>query len=279
MLCNIRESGCRLRLFLFIGLPAEYKDGFAFGGEAVTGTFHCNDRFCIAVCFTDGTEQALCCQLQHFAFTKGQRHQIRFSCADGGDDGVVVGHFLVVAHLFCVDSRGRYHTADSGGRRNKAADAVLHILGQKAAVCTGVGTKLLFIEGLEIIKGLLGGVAQDTVCITLERGQIIECWGFFCLFLALHRFHGCRFPFAGVGNAVCGFSVLHSVCRGDKAAIKLYRVERFRDKCGNIRFPLYQQRQRWGHDAPDVQGAPISKGEVPCSVDTHQPVGLCTAEG
>ncbi len=242
-------------------------------------TFHCNDRFCIAVCFADGTEQALCCQLQHFAFTKGQRHQIRFSCADGGDDGVVVGHFFVVAHLFCVDSRGRCHTTDSGSRRNKAADTVLHILGQKAAVCTGVGTELLFIEGLEIIKGLLGGVAQDAVCITLECGQIVERRGFFCLFLSLHKFHDCRFPFAGVGNTVCGFSVLHSVCRGDKAAIKLYRVERFRDKCGNIRFPLYQQRQRWGHDAPDVQGAPISKGEVPGSVDTHQPVGLCTAEG
>ena len=133
---------------------------------------------------------------------------------------MVIGHFLVVAHLFCVDSRGRCHTTDSGGRRNKAADAVLHILGQKAAVCTGVGTELLFIEGLEIIKGLLGGVAQDAVCITLERGKIIECWGFFCLFLSLHRFHDCRFTLAGVGNTVCGFSVLHSVCRGDKAAIK-----------------------------------------------------------
>ena len=277
MLRNFREGGCRFRLFLFVGLPAGDKDGLALGGEAVTGTFHRNDRFRIAVCLADGAEQTFCRQLQHFAFPQGQRHQIGFSCAYGGDDGVVVGHFIVVAHLFCVDGRGRYHTTDSGGRRNKAADAVLHILGQKAAVCTGVGTELLFIEGLEIIKGLLGGVAQDAVCITLERGQIVERRGFFCLFLSLHGFHGCRFTLAGVGNAVCGFSVLHSVCRGDKAAIKLYRVERFRDKCGNIRFPLYQQRQRWGHDTPDIQGASVSKGEVPGSIDAYQPIGLCAA--
>ena len=239
MLCNIREGGCRFRLFLFVALPAGSKNGLALGGETVTCTFHRNDRFRIAVCFADGTEQALCRQLQHFAFPQGQRHQIRFSCADGGDDGVVVGHFLVVTHLFCMDGRGRCHTTDSGGRRNKAADTVLHILGQKAAVGTGISTELLLIEGLEIIKGLLGGVAQDAVCIALECSQIVERRGFFCFFLSLHGFHGCCFTLAGVGNAVCGFSVLHSVCRGDKAAIKLYRVERFRDKCGNIRFPLY----------------------------------------
>ena len=34
-----------------IALPAGSKDGFALGGEALTGTVHRSDRFCVAMWF------------------------------------------------------------------------------------------------------------------------------------------------------------------------------------------------------------------------------------
>ena len=110
---------------------------------------------------------------------------------------------------------------------------------------------------MEIVEGLLGGVAENTVGVALEGGQIVERGRFLGLFLALHAFDDYCLALAGVGDGIGILSVLHSVCRGGKAAIELDGAERFCHKCGDLRLALYQQRQRGRHDAPNVQCAAI----------------------
>ena len=279
MLRHHRQRGRCLRLLLLIALPAGSKNGFALGGEALTGTVQRNDRFCIAVGFIHGTKQALCRQLQHLTFAQRQRGHIYLFRADGGDDGVVIGDFFTAAYLFGADGRRLVHAADSGSGGDKAGDAALHIVGQEAAVGARVGTELLFIERLEIVEGLLGGIAENTVGVALEGGQVVERGRFLGFFLALHAFDRCCLALAGVGDGIGGLFVLYSVCRGGKAAIKLNGVERLCHKCGDLRLTLYQQRQRGRHDAPDVQRAAIRQGKIPCGVDAHQPISLGAAEG
>ena len=274
-----RQRGRCLRLLLLIALPAGSKNGFALGGEALTGTVHRNDRFCVAVGFIYGTEQAPCRQLQHLAFAQRQRGHVYLFRADGRDNSVVIGNFFAAAYLFGADGRRLLHAADSGSGGDKAGDAALHIVGQEAAVGARVGTELLFIERLEIVEGLLRGIAEDAVGVALESGQVIECGRSLGLFFSFHAFDHRRLALAGIGDSVGVLSVLHSVCCGRKAAIKLDGVERFCHKCGDLRLTLYQQRQRGRHDAPDVQCAAIRQGEIPCGVDAYQPIGLGAAEG
>ena len=192
---------------------------------------------------------------------------------------MVIGDFFTAAYLLGADGRRLLRAADSGSGGDKSGDAALHIVGQEAAVGARVGAELLFIERLEIVEGLLGGVAENTVGVALEGGQVIERGGFLGLFLAFYAFDRCRLALAGIGDGVGILSVLHSVCRGGKAAIELNGVERFCRKCGDLRLALYQQRQRGRHDAPNVQCAAIRQGEIPRGVDTNQPIGLGAAEG
>lgn len=96
MLRHYRQRGRCLCLLLLIALPAGSKDGFALGGEALTGTVHRNDRFCVAMWFIHRTKQAPCRQLQHLAFAQRQRGYIYLFRADGGNNGVVIGDFLLL---------------------------------------------------------------------------------------------------------------------------------------------------------------------------------------
>ena len=229
--------------------------------------------------FIHRTKQALCRQLQHLALTQRQRGHVYLSRADGGDNGVVIGNFFAAAHLFGADGLRLFHAADSGSGGNKAGDAALHIVSQIAAVGSRVGTELLFIERLEIVEGLLRGVAENAVGIALEGGQVVERGRFLGFFLALHAFDRCCLALAGVGDGIGGLFVLYSVCRGGKVAIKLNGVERLCHKRGDLRLTLYQQRQRGRHDAPNVQRAAIRQGEIPRGVDTNQPISLGAAQG
>ena len=279
MLRHHRQRGRCLRLLLLIALPAGSKNGFALGGKALTGTVQRNDCFRIAVGLIHRSKQALCRQLQHLSFAQRQRGHVYLFRADGRDNGVVVGDFFAAAYLLGADGLRLLHAADSGSGGNKAGDAALHIVSQIAAVGSRVGTELLFIEGLEIIEGLLRGVAENAVGVALERGQVIEGGRFLRLFLALHAFDRCCLALAGVGDSIGVLSVLHPVCRGGKAAIEPDGVERFCHKCGDLRLTLHQQRQRGRHDAPDVQRAAIRQGEIPRGVDTNQPISLGAAQG
>ena len=156
--------------------------------------------------------------------------------------------------------KGKTAVVKSVERKEKSEKApalydltALHIVGQEAAVGARVGTELLFIERLEIVEGLLGGVAENTVGVALEGGQIVERGRFLGLFLAPHAFDDYCLALAGVGDGIGILSVLHSVCRGGKAAIELDGAERFCHKCGEL-YPIISIRTR--RQEPCVRNGP-----------------------
>ena len=92
---------------------------------------------------------------------------------------MVVGHFAAVYHLGGVYREGLAHHEGqrTGHGGAEGGQALRHILGQIAAVRSGVGCQPLLIEGLEIVKGLLCGVVKEAVGLPLEGGQVIELRG------------------------------------------------------------------------------------------------------
>ncbi len=106
---------------------------------------------------------------------------------------MVVGHFLVVDDLGGITGNRRMPLCETASPRQPAApapvDSSCHIRGQIAAVSTGIGAELLFIQALQIVQGLLGGEPKQPVGIPLEGGQVIEGRRLFGFFLAPHLFH------------------------------------------------------------------------------------------
>ena len=126
---------------------------------------------------------------------------------------------------------------------------------------------------------MLRCVAENTVRIALERGQIIERGRFFGSFFLLDTFHRSRLTGAGVGKLRCASFVLALFRYGRyAAAIKLHRVKRLCAERADLCLTLHQQRQRWGENTPDIQRAMVKHGKEPCGVDAHQPIRLGAAE-
>ena len=101
---------------------------------------------------------------------------------------MVVGHFAVICYPVNVRLSG---VAFSKGHivtppQDQGSGGCLHILGQILAVGTGIGRQLFLIEGLQVVKGLLGGVAVDTVSFPLHGRLMIEAGRLFGLYLLFH---------------------------------------------------------------------------------------------
>ena len=192
---------------------------------------------------------------------------------------MMVADLGAVHHLLGADLLRRGHLADGGGNGGIGRNGSLHIVGEIPGIGAGIGAELFLIQGLEIVKGLLGGVAEDAVGVALEGSQVIEGGRFFGLLPALYRFDGGRLPLAGGGNLLGLLFFLIPLGRGGSVAHgKLDGVERLGLKRADLCLALHQQRQRRRHDAPHIQGAVIEDGEQSRSVDAHQPVGLGAAE-
>ncbi len=261
------------------GPPAHNQHRFALDGEAVPAALHCHGGLGIPMGRTDRPDQPQGHQPQHFMLPHGQGGEVGGGGVFGGDDGVVVADLSAVAHLGGQHRPRHLHTADHSGGRRQDGDAPLHIVRQIPAVRPGVSTQLFFIEGLQIVQRLLGGVAQDTVGVPLEGGQVVEGRGTLGFLFPLHRLDGGGATLTGGGD---GGGVLFSADplpgEGHAAAGQLHRVERLRLKGGDLRLPLGDHRQRGGHDPPDVQRPAIQQGEQPGGVDAHQPIRLLATQ-
>ena len=66
---------------------------------------------------------------------------------------------------------------------------------------------------------------------------------------------------------------------GKTGQLQRHGIKGNRLKGVDLSFSLNNKRQRRGHHAPDVEGSVIQHGKKPCRIDSHQPVGLGTAEG
>ena len=193
---------------------------------------------------------------------------------------MVVADLAAVADLSCVHTLRRGCFADGSGNGHKLRHRGFQIVGEEAAVRAGVGAELLFIEGLQVIKRLLCGIAQRAVGLPLEGGQVVEPGRVLRFFRALHRPDRDRLTGAGGGKSVRLRFFFELFGHGGKiAAAKIYRVKGFRAERPDLRLPLDDKRQRGRHDAPHVEGAVVQHRKEPCGVDAHQPVRAGAAEG
>ena len=276
---QLRQRGVLLFLREIL-LPAGIKDSSSLGGELGAAALQRNCGFRIAVCVADRTEKLPCHKAQNIALSQRQDGGIRLARAGGRKDSVVVADLAAVADLPCVYALRRGCFADGGGNGCKLRHGGFQIIGEEAAVRAGIGAELLFIEGLQVIKRLLGGIAQRAVGIPLEGGQVIEPGRVLRFFRALHRPDRDQLTGAGGGEGVRLHFLFELFGHGGKiAAAKIYRVKGFRAERPDLRLPLDDERQRRGQHAPHVEGAVVQHRKEPCGVDAHQPVRAGAAEG
>ena len=276
---QLRQRG--VLLFLReIPLPAGIKDGFALGGELGTAALQRNCGFRIAVCIADRPEKLPRHKAQKLALAQRQDGGIRLARAGGREDGVVVADLAAVADLSCVHALRCGGFADGGSNGHKLRHGGFQIVGEEAAVRAGIGAELFLVEGLQVVKRLLCGVAEAAVGLPLERGQVIEPGRVLRFLRALHRLDRDRLTGAGGGEGVRLRFLFELFGHGGKiAAAKIYRVKGFRAERPDLRLPLDDERQRGRHDAPHVQSAVVEDGKQARGVDAHQPVRAGAAEG
>ena len=95
----------------------------------------------------------------------------------------------------------------------------------------------------------------------------------------LHLFDCDSCTLAGFFQLLCACSVTHALPGyGKTGQLQHHGIKGNLLKGVDLSFSLDNKRQRWGHHAPDVEGAVIQHGKKPCGIDPHQPVGLGTAE-
>ena len=276
---QLRQRG--VLLFLReIPLPAGNEGGSALDGEYSTAALQCNGGFCIAVGVADRTEKLPCHKAQKLALAQRQDGGIRLARAGGGKNGVVVADLAAVADLPCVHTPRRGGFTDGGSNGHKLRHRGFQIVGEKAAVRAGIGAELFLVEGLQVIKRLLCGIAEAAVGLPLEGGQVVEPGRVLRFLRALHRLDRDRLTGAGGGKSVRLRFLFELFGHGGKiAAAKIYRVKGFRAERPDLRLPLDDERQRGRHDAPNIQGAVVQHRKEPCGVDAHQPVRAGAAEG
>ena len=229
-----------------------------------------------------GAHQTQGHQLQHRFFSRRKGRKVCILEISGRDYCVVVGYFLIVDYRLRItgngDSFAKRHSI--GNQIHQHRQAVCHIASQIAAVSTGIGAELLFIQALQIVQGLLGCKSKQAVGISLQSSQVIEGRRLFGLFLALHLFDCDICTLTGFFQLLSSSLIRHALPGyGKTGQLQRHGIKGNRLKGVDLSFSLNNKRQRRGHHAPDVEGSVIQHGKKPCRIDPHQPVGLGTAEG
>ena len=199
--------------------------------------------------FAHGAQQAGGDHGEDVPLPGGQGGEVGHGDLRRRDDGVVVGHLGAVHHLGGIHQEGQPLHAGQHPRHSLAqrGQAARHIIRQIPAVRPGIGSQPFFIEGLEIIKGLLGGVAEQPVGLPLEGGQVIQLGGPFRPLCLFHTCHCDRCAQAGPPQLLrLRFGLDPPACRRQSLQLQLHRVEFLLLKAGNGRFPLHQEGQRGG---------------------------------
>ena len=233
---------------------------FSFGGKLPTGTIGSYNRFRINVGLGYGAQQTQGYQLQYRLFSRWKGRKICILEISGRDYCVVVGYFLIVDDLSCIAGNGdpfaKRHSV--GNQIHQHRQAVCHIAGQIAAVSTGIGAELLFIQTLQIVQGLLGCKSKQAVSISLQSSQVIEGRRLFGLFLALYFFDCDSCTLTGFFQLLCACSVTHTLPGHGKAGqLQRHGIKGNRLKGVDLSFSLNNKRQCRGHHTPDVEGAVV----------------------
>ena len=108
----------------------------------------------------------------------GQSFQIGLQHTAGGQDGVVVGDFFPVDGAPCPGHSLRHIFRGNVEKTFQLLGQFLQhflvIVGDIAAISSGVSGKFLLIKALCIVQRLLCAVPQQTVSVTLKSGQVVQ---------------------------------------------------------------------------------------------------------
>ena len=155
---------------------------------------------------------------------------------------------------------------------------VCHIVCQVSAVGSGISDQFLFIEILGVIQGLLCRIAQHTVGISLQTGQIIERRRLFTFLLA---FGLCDHSGRAISADCFGIRLLFEAftyCR-KSTQINLNRVKGFRFETGNGSFTHDCHCKGGSHDSTNIQGLPIKGRKKSSSINANNPVSSLSTQG
>ena len=101
----------------------------------------------------------------------------------GGYDGVVVGDFGGVEHLFALFEGGAHKGLDEGGIGQEALEDAgafgIDVVGEVGGIDTGVGGDLFLVEALDVFEGFVGREGEFFVAFDLEAGEVEEAEGGF----------------------------------------------------------------------------------------------------
>ena len=160
-----------------------------------------------------GAHQTQGHQLQHRFFSRRKGRKVCILEISGRDYCVMVGYFLIVDYRLRITGNGDFFAKRHGvdNQVHQHRQAVCHITGQIAAVSTGIGAELLFIQALQIVQGLLGRKSKQTVGISLQGSQVIEGRRLFGLFLALHLFDRDSCTLAGFFQLLSSGLIRHAI--------------------------------------------------------------------
>ena len=187
---------------------------------------------------------------------------------------------MVICDLFVIHNLLRMDRYVIHTRREECVEShiyevwqiVCHIVCQVSAVCTGISDQLLFIEVLGVIQSLLCRIAQHTVGVSLQTGQIIERRR---LFTFLLTFCLCDRSDRAISADCFGIRLLFEAfaCCRKPIQSNLNRIEGFRFESGNCCFTHDCHRKGGRHDSTNIQGLPVKGRKKSSSVNANNPVG------
>ena len=193
--------------------PTTVNDIFALGGKLLAAALKYGSDSFVHMVRSNRAKQLAADKGQQFLFTFCQPIKSGFCKLRCGQN------CMMVCYLGIVDNaphlRGKLHALHKGKLwqqyRDKVSRRLFHVGSDVIAVRSRIGQQPLFVQGLGIIKGLLGSKAVNAVGFPLQGSKVIELrrlYGFLLFFqrstnglrLLASRLQG--ICFGSVGNAL-----------------------------------------------------------------------------
>ena len=223
-------------------------------------------------------------ELQDVLLALGQCVQICLQHTASGQNGVVVGDFFPVDGAPCP-RHSLVHICRGNVEKtlqllSQFLQHLLVIVGDIAAISSGISGKFLLIQALYIVQSLLCAVPQQAVSVPLKGGQIIQWWWILGLFLAGDALDRCYHLLSAGFQQVFSNGFFRNAAAGCRAAagqFQIHRVEFFRGKGGDGGFSHHRHGKHRGHNTPHRKRLTVQARKKPGCIDADHPVGTFPA--
>ena len=171
---------------VFKEFPSILQDNLSFCFEDFFLAFHFNLCLLVNVILTHCHDRMDCNQEKNLFFPGFQFIQMAGCKFHRWNDCMVICHLAVIhdfLHIWLLRLIKRTcQLIFLINLTNHISCGLLHIFGQILAVRSWISDQFLFIQALSGIQCLFGCHSIDTVCFSLQCGQVIKFWCFYFLF-------------------------------------------------------------------------------------------------